>query len=134
MALPNNLKLASETARYLQASLPLQIRQPAIAIICGSGLGDLADAAEITPRSEMYYRDIPHFPRATGMELSLSYGDEGRGILTDGICFGVVQGHTGKLLFGRIGLKQTPAVFMVGRPQSASQSSLDLNCTSPPAP
>lgn len=74
MAKSNTLELASETARYLQASLPLHLRGPAIAIICGSGLGGLADAVGNGPRSEVYYKDIPHFPQSTGMSLSLYKG------------------------------------------------------------
>ncbi|KAI9881382.1 MAG: hypothetical protein M1830_003389 [Pleopsidium flavum] len=37
-------ELATETAQYLRASLPETLRNPAIGIICGSGLGGLADA------------------------------------------------------------------------------------------
>ena len=71
MANQNTLELASETAQYLQDLLPLQLRGPAIAVICGSGLGGLADAVEIAPRLEMHYRDIPHFPQSSGMTLGV---------------------------------------------------------------
>lgn len=81
MASSNTLELATETARYLQASLPLELRGPAIAIICGSGLGGLANAVDIAPRSEIYYKDIPHFPRSTGMSLTIYKDDDAGGVL-----------------------------------------------------
>lgn len=61
--------------------------QPTIALILGSGLGDLADAAEdatIIPTSE-----IPHYPRST------------------------VAGHSGRLVFGM--LEGREVVFIQGR-------------------
>ena len=78
MASLNTLEFARETARYLQASLPPELREPTIAIICGSGLGGLADAVEVAPRSEMSYKDLPHFPKSTGMSRALLRHDEGR--------------------------------------------------------
>lgn len=78
MASSNTFELATETARDLQASLPLELRGPAIAIICGSGLGGLADAVDIAPRSAIYYKDIPHFPRSTGMSRTIYKDDEDR--------------------------------------------------------
>ena len=80
MASSSTLELAARTTLYLQASLPLELREPAIAIICGSGLGGLADAVEATPRSEMDYKDIPHFPRSTGMFINLYPMIEVRGV------------------------------------------------------
>ena len=57
---------------------------PDTAIILGSGLGRLAD--EITDTYAIDYKDIPHFPVST------------------------VEGHAGKLLFGRLGNKDVMAM------------------------
>ncbi len=57
---------------------------PETAIILGTGLGSLAD--EITDRYEIDYKDIPHFPVST------------------------VEGHSGKLIFGRLGGKDIMAM------------------------
>lgn len=87
---------AQEAASFLQSRLDPKLQHPKVAIVCGSGLGGLADAVHEEPRTEIHYSLIPHFPRST------------------------VQGHAGKLLFGFLGT-QTPVVLMVGRLQSASQ-------------
>lgn len=60
---------------------------PEIALILGSGLGDMAEEAE--NKTVIDYKDIPNFPVST------------------------VQGHKGRLVFGTIGGKQV--VFMQGR-------------------
>lgn len=57
----------AEALRYLQAKIPSKLHQPAIGIICGSGLNSLADAVRSEPRFEIPYVDIPHFPPSTGM-------------------------------------------------------------------
>lgn len=57
----------AEALRYLQAKVPPKLHQPVIGIICGSGLGDLADAVLPEPRYEIPYTDIPHFPPSTGV-------------------------------------------------------------------
>jgi len=61
--------------------------RPKIGIICGSGLGGLADMAEDT--DVFNYKDIPNFPVST------------------------VPGHSGKLLFGKLG--HVTVVIMQGR-------------------
>ena len=50
---------------------------PKTAIVLGTGLGQLA--SEITDRHEFPYKDIPNFPVST------------------------VEGHSGKLIFGKLG-------------------------------
>lgn len=60
---------------------------PEIGVILGTGLGDLARA--ITEKKEFPYDTIPHFPVST------------------------VEGHQGKLIFGRLGGK--PVMAMQGR-------------------
>ena len=54
------------------------------AIILGTGLGSLAD--EITEKYEIKYSDIPNFPVST------------------------VEGHSGKLIFGKLGNKDIMAM------------------------
>ncbi|NXK55435.1 PNPH phosphorylase, partial [Chauna torquata] len=73
-----------ETADWLRART---VQCPKIAIICGSGLGDLADMLD--NKTVFLYEDIPHFPRST------------------------VAGHVGRLVFGE--LSGRPCVCMQGR-------------------
>ncbi|XP_033914737.1 purine nucleoside phosphorylase-like [Acipenser ruthenus] len=61
--------------------------RPKIAVICGSGLGRLADS--VSNKQTFRYEDIPNFPVST------------------------VPGHEGCLVFGD--LKEKPCVFMQGR-------------------
>lgn len=61
--------------------------RPKIGIICGSGLGSLAD--QLTETDIIDYKDIPHFPVST------------------------VEGHVGRLVFGYLG--DTSVVAMQGR-------------------
>jgi purine-nucleoside phosphorylase len=73
-----------------EATAAVQARtslQPAVAIILGSGLGDLA--AEVRDATVLLYADIPHFA-------------------TSG-----VAGHAGRLLIGT--LEEVPVVVMQGR-------------------
>ncbi|XP_062277566.1 purine nucleoside phosphorylase 6 [Scomber scombrus] len=73
-----------ETADYLLANTK---QRPKVAIICGSGLGGLAD---LLKNKEMFpYKDIPRFPTST------------------------VQGHAGQLVFGKLGGRE--CVCMQGR-------------------
>ncbi|XP_041923576.1 purine nucleoside phosphorylase-like [Alosa sapidissima] len=72
------------TADWLLSRIP---QKPTVAIICGSGLGGLADLLE---NSNIFpYQDIPNFPKST------------------------VQGHAGQLVFGELRGKQ--CVCMQGR-------------------
>jgi len=63
-----------ETANYLR---PLLKTQPKVGIVLGTGLGNLAN--QITDRVEFPYETIPNFPVST------------------------VQGHSGKLILGKLG-------------------------------
>ena len=58
--------------------------RPETGIILGTGLGHLAD--EITEKIEIPYEQIPHFPLST------------------------VEGHSGKLIFGKLGGKEVLAM------------------------
>ncbi|CAG8622616.1 7783_t:CDS:2 [Dentiscutata heterogama] len=77
------------TTNYLRNRLPFELTTPKVAIICGSGLGQLADVIE--NKVEFAYEEIPGFVSST------------------------VQGHVGKLIFGLLGDKKTPTVCMAGR-------------------
>ncbi|CAI5778535.1 purine nucleoside phosphorylase-like [Podarcis lilfordi] len=78
-----SFELCRETADWLLARTR---QRPRIAIICGSGLGPLADSLK-NPES-FKYMDIPNFPHST------------------------VSGHDGQLLFGELHGK--PCVCMKG--------------------
>ena len=58
---------ASITADFLRRDLPAQLQRPKVAVICGSGLGGLAEEIEADPRVDVPYSDIPGFPVSTGM-------------------------------------------------------------------
>ncbi len=73
-----------ETASWLKAKMS---SSPTTAIILGTGLGRLADEIEI--ESSISYQDIPNFPVST------------------------VEGHSGRLLFGKLGGKDI--IAMQGR-------------------
>ncbi|KAF0450138.1 inosine guanosine and [Gigaspora margarita] len=84
-----SIEAFTTATNYFRARLPLELATPKIAIICGSGLGQLADTIE--NKVEFAYEEIPGFVSST------------------------VQGHAGKLAFGLLGDKRTPTVCMVGR-------------------
>ncbi|XP_053175950.1 purine nucleoside phosphorylase 6 [Scomber japonicus] len=73
-----------ETADYLLGNTK---QRPKVAIICGSGLGGLADLLE--NKEAFPYKNIPRFPTST------------------------VQGHAGQLVFGLLGGRE--CVCMQGR-------------------
>lgn len=60
-----------EAVAFLAESLPESLRKPKVAIVCGSGLGGLADTVQADPRIEYNYASIPHFPRPTGQCVSV---------------------------------------------------------------
>lgn len=78
------LQKLTETVEYIQANTSIR---PRVAIILGSGLGDLANDIEV--EKNMLYHDIPNFPVST------------------------VKGHTGQLIFGT--LSGVEVVAMQGR-------------------
>ncbi len=73
-----------ETAAFISGKIT---HQPKTGIILGSGLGGLIDL--IKKEAELPYAEIPHFPVST------------------------VEGHQGKLVFGKIG--NTQVMLMAGR-------------------
>ena len=58
---------AVEACQYLHDQVPVELQKPAIGIICGSGLGGLANVVLPQPRQTICYKDIPHFPASTGI-------------------------------------------------------------------
>ena len=73
-----------ETVAYIQS---VYSETPAAGVVLGSGLGNFT--AELEIEKEINYQDIPHFPVST------------------------VEGHTGRLVFGKLGDKRV--VVMAGR-------------------
>ena len=70
-----------ETAAFIKEHFPII---PETAIILGTGLGELVN--HITDQKELAYKDIPNFPIST------------------------VEGHSGKLIFGKLGTKDIMAM------------------------
>lgn len=70
-----------ETAAFIKERFPII---PETAIILGTGLGELVN--HITDQKELAYKDIPNFPIST------------------------VEGHSGKLIFGKLGTKDIMAM------------------------
>lgn len=75
------LEKIKETAAFLKKQVPAI---PETAIILGTGLGDLVH--HITDKKEIPYEKIPNFPVST------------------------VEGHSGKLIFGKLGKKDVLAM------------------------
>lgn len=75
------LEKIQETASFIDSKLS---RKPKYAIILGTGLGELVNV--ITEKEEISYSEIPNFPIST------------------------VEGHSGKLIFGKIGGKDILAM------------------------
>lgn len=73
-----------DAATYLKSKID---KTPTIGIILGSGLSGLEEL--VVSKQDIRYEDIPHFPSST------------------------VKGHSGKLIFGKIGDKNV--VLMAGR-------------------
>jgi purine-nucleoside phosphorylase len=78
------MKDLKETAKFLQKQYK---HTPTVGIVLGSGLGNFIEAIDV--EKEVAYEEIPNFPVST------------------------VQGHKGKLIFGKLGGKTV--VAMAGR-------------------
>ena len=65
-AAPNAYARATETAKYVRSQLPEALQYPKVAIVCGSGLGGLAETIESEPKVELAYGTILNFPKSTG--------------------------------------------------------------------
>ena len=84
-------KAKAPVEQKLQAYSETPLTDPRVLIICGSGLGGIADILHSEPRLEIKYDEIPGFQAST------------------------VAGHAGKLVLGLIGDNKVPVVCMVGR-------------------
>lgn len=51
---------------FIKQTIPNVLHQPHVAIVCGSGLGGIQDTIEPSPRAEIQFADVPHFPVPTG--------------------------------------------------------------------
>ena len=60
------LSQANEATQLLKQRLPHELQEPAVGIICGSGLGCLAEAVLPEHSAAISYSEIPHFPINTG--------------------------------------------------------------------
>ncbi|KAL4912282.1 nucleoside phosphorylase domain-containing protein [Aspergillus aurantiobrunneus] len=99
-ALPSASEKTNEAFNFIKRFLPKSVQSPRVAIVCGSGLGGLANTIDSELRVEIDYSDIPYFPHLT------------------------VPGHAGKLVFGLLD-KKAPAVLMVGRAHYYEGHSID---------
>lgn len=65
-SIPNAFQRATETTAHLRALLPAELKYPKVAIVCGSGLGGLAETIDDEPKTEIQYKDVPNFAQSTG--------------------------------------------------------------------
>jgi len=84
MSEKKQMKDLKETVKFLRKKYK---QEPTVGIVLGSGLGKFVE--EISVEKEVAYSDIPNFPVST------------------------VEGHTGKLIFGKLGGKNV--IAMAGR-------------------
>lgn len=61
-----DVKRVLEASEYLQRIVPPELQNPIVGIICGSGLGGLADLLLHHPQVAVAYAEIPHFANSTG--------------------------------------------------------------------
>lgn len=61
---------ATETVEFLRLTLSPALAKPRVAIVCGSGLGGLANTINESPREEWAYKDVPNFPQSTGRSMT----------------------------------------------------------------
>ena len=78
------LQQLKETVQFLQKQYD---GKPTVGIVLGSGLGNFVDEIEV--EKEVSYGDVPHFPVST------------------------VEGHKGKLVFGKIHGKTVVAMALL---------------------
>ena len=109
----NVYQRADEAASFVRSKIPQDLQKPQVAIVCGSGLGGIANTIRKDQRIEINYSDIPHFPKTTGKVST-------RDNITTEVHVSkqiVVQGHAGQLVFGYMGESKVPVVLLLGRAQ-----------------
>lgn len=62
---------ATFTAKTIRNALPLALQTPKVAIVCGSGLGGLAETVDPLSKVEISYDNVPGFPASTGIHLNM---------------------------------------------------------------
>jgi purine-nucleoside phosphorylase len=85
--MPSWTEQALDCGRTVRAALQIPQEESPVAVVLGSGLGAFADALD--QARGLPFTDLPGFPKAT------------------------VQGHKGRLVYGRLG--QTPVLALQGR-------------------
>lgn len=99
---PNAYHRATQTSTFIRSRLPPALQNPKVAIVCGSGLGGLAETIEQDSKVELAYGEIPNFPQST------------------------VQGHAGKFVFGLLGERKLAVTLLVGRAHFYEGHTMDL--------
>ena len=117
LAESNAFHRATKTAQHIWSKLPDVLQKPKAAIVCGSGLGGLAETIEEEPKVELAYETIPNFPKSTGECDAIAEAVFIRGKIEITETTNIVQGHAGKFVFGLIGPQKTPVALLVGRAQ-----------------
>ncbi len=98
-----NATSADNIARLVKL-LPANLRTPRVGIVCGSGLGTLAES--LTERVIVPYSALEGFGESTGVSLA----SRAERFTNTGI---IVSGHRSELAFGKVG--DVPVVAMLGR-------------------
>ena len=94
--------------KVIKSIVPENLKNPVIGIVCGSGLGTLAD--DLDQRFELEYNRIPGFAESGGMFHKCYYIPH---------LHKTVSGHKSKLAFGFLGQEtKVPVVCMLGRVSS----------------
>lgn len=120
---------AIETVEHLRLKLPEHLAKPRVAIVCGSGLGGLAQTVnEGEKKMEWDYKDVTNFPLSTGMWDRTEDEDDIGSVLI--LISTAVPGHEGRLIFGTMGPRRVPVVLLVGRAQSVASLDSPMNAIS----
>ena len=66
----NIFAAATETVEHLRLKLPEHLSKPRVGIVCGSGLGGLAQTVNEDEEKFVWrYKDVPNFPLSSGESL-----------------------------------------------------------------
>lgn len=69
---PGVYERAQHSVKFIRSRIAQELQSPRVAIVCGSGLGGIADLVSSEARSEIHYADIPDFPKTTGKMILLT--------------------------------------------------------------
>lgn len=59
-------QMAHEAVDFIRTKIPAEFHRPRVAIVCGSGLGGIANTVRDDEKHAINYSDIPYFPKTTG--------------------------------------------------------------------